>query len=38
MKLIALQPMSVFFAKLESFAKPRDKPLQTIGDWLHIDR
>ena len=26
MKLIGLQPMSVFFAKLASFAKPRDKP------------
>ncbi len=39
MKLIALQPMSVFFAKLGSFAKPRDKPskrrrfVQILGDF-----
>jgi hypothetical protein len=42
MKLIALQPMSVFFAKPGSFAKPRDKPskrrrfVQILGDFSRV--
>jgi len=34
MKLIRLKPMSVFFAKLASFAKPRDRPPRGASDAL----